>query len=93
MSATNVKHVLVRDLLGMTLRDIRLSQHRTLREVSSEARVSLGYLSELERGRKECSSELLLSVCEALRTSPSAVLLLVSERMAADEAMQAALAA
>jgi transcriptional regulator with XRE-family HTH domain len=57
---------LLRTQLGHTLRDHRLSQRRTLRDVSGAARVSLGYLSEVERGQKEASSELLASICDAL---------------------------
>jgi DNA-binding Xre family transcriptional regulator len=58
--------VLLRQLLGEALRHARLRQQRTLREVSANARVSLGYLSEVERGQKEASSELLSSICDAL---------------------------
>ena len=58
--------VLVREVIGDVLRRARISQGRTLREVSDSARVSLGYLSEVERGRKEASSELLGSICGAL---------------------------
>ena len=57
---------LLRRVLGETLRGLRLRQRRTLREVSGSARVSLGYLSEVERGQKEASSELLASICDAL---------------------------
>jgi transcriptional regulator with XRE-family HTH domain len=57
---------LLRTQLGHTLRGHRLSQRRTLRDVSGVARVSLGYLSEVERGQKEASSELLASICDAL---------------------------
>ena len=57
---------LLRTQLGHTLRGYRLSQRRTLRDVSGAARVSLGYLSEVERGQKEASSELLASICDAL---------------------------
>ncbi|MBA3419473.1 MAG: helix-turn-helix transcriptional regulator [Geodermatophilaceae bacterium] len=57
---------LLRQVLGETLRSRRLGQERTLREVSGQARVSLGYLSEVERGQKEASSELLASICDAL---------------------------
>jgi transcriptional regulator with XRE-family HTH domain len=57
---------LLRTQLGHTLRGHRLSQRRTLRDVSGAARVSLGYLSEVERGQKEASSELLASICDAL---------------------------
>lgn len=57
---------LLREAIGDRLRRTRTSQCRTLREVSRVARVSLGYLSEVERGRKEPSSELLASICDAL---------------------------
>ncbi len=57
---------LLREAIGDRLRRTRTSQRRTLREVSRVARVSLGYLSEVERGRKEPSSELLASICDAL---------------------------
>ncbi len=56
----------LRQVVGETLRGLRLRQRRTLREVSSTARVSLGYLSEIERGQKEPSSELLAAICAAL---------------------------
>ena len=58
--------VLLRRVIGDALRARRLAQHRTLREVSTAANVSLGYLSEIERGHKEASSELLAAVCDAL---------------------------
>jgi transcriptional regulator with XRE-family HTH domain len=66
--------VLLRRVLGDSLRAQRLAQHRTLREVSGAARVSLGYLSEVERGQKEASSELLASICDALGVRLSDVL-------------------
>lgn len=56
----------LRQVVGETLRGLRLRQRRTLREVSASARVSLGYLSEVERGQKEPSSELLAAICGAL---------------------------
>lgn len=58
--------VLLREAVGDRLRRARTAQSRTLRDVSRAARVSLGYLSEVERGRKEASSELLASICGAL---------------------------
>ena len=58
--------VLFRRLLGDVLRAQRMRRGMTLREVSAEARVSLGYISEIERGQKEASSELLASLCSAL---------------------------
>ncbi|MEJ5945114.1 helix-turn-helix transcriptional regulator [Pseudokineococcus basanitobsidens] len=77
--------VLLRRELGDVLRDLRQKQGRTLREVSSTARVSLGYLSEVERGQKEASSELLSSICGALRTPLSELLSEVSDRVALAE--------
>lgn len=74
--------VLLREALGDSLRRTRVSQSRTLREVSSSARVSLGYLSEIERGRKEASSELLAAICHALDVPLSDVLSDVSESLA-----------
>ena len=77
--------VLVRELIGESLREERVGQGRTLREVSKAARVSLGYLSEVERGQKEASSELLAAICAALDVPLSAVLNVVSEKMAMHE--------
>jgi transcriptional regulator with XRE-family HTH domain len=77
--------VLLRQEIGDVLRDARRQQGRTLREVSSVARVSLGYLSEVERGQKEASSELLASICGALDVPLSSVLMEVSTRVAAAE--------
>ena len=74
--------VVLRTLLGDALRETRQRQHRTLREVSSSARVSLGYLSEVERGQKEASSELLASICQALGVRLSDVLRRVSDDLA-----------
>jgi transcriptional regulator with XRE-family HTH domain len=78
--------VLVRRLIGDVLRRRRVDQGRTLREVSAAARVSLGYLSEVERGRKEASSELLAAICQALDLPMSEVLREVSEEMSRVEA-------
>ncbi len=80
-----MKPVLLRELMGESLREQRMAQGRTLREVSQRARVSLGYLSEVERGQKEASSELLASICEALGTPMSEVLSTVSNKMALQE--------
>lgn len=78
---------LLREQIGDVLRAIRRSQDRTLREVSTRAQVSLGYLSEVERGQKEASSELLASICVALEVPLSLVLREVALRMAASEGM------
>jgi transcriptional regulator with XRE-family HTH domain len=77
--------VLLRHLLGDALRRLRLRQGRTLREVSASARVSLGYLSEVERGQKEASSELLAAICAALGAPLSQVLREVSDNFALAE--------
>jgi transcriptional regulator with XRE-family HTH domain len=77
--------VLLRRLIGDVLRRQRLRQSRTLRDVSKAAQVSLGYLSEVERGRKEASSELLAAICAALDISLADVLREVSDDLAAVE--------
>jgi transcriptional regulator with XRE-family HTH domain len=77
--------VLLRHLLGDALRRLRMRQGRTLREVSASARVSLGYLSEVERGQKEASSELLAAICSALGAPLSQVLREVSDNFALAE--------
>jgi len=79
--------IVLRREIGDVLRDVRQQQGRTLREVSSAARVSLGYLSEVERGQKEASSELLGSICEALDVPMSSVLREVSDRIEVAEAL------
>ena len=58
--------ILLRSHIGLVLRSSRVEQGRTLRDVAKSARISLGYLSEVERGQKEASSELLNSICSAL---------------------------
>ena len=73
--------LLMRELLGESLRELRTSSSLTLREVSGRARVSLGYLSEIERGQKEASSELLNAVCGALDVPLSVVLRQVSDKV------------
>ena len=84
VSVDTPKHenVVLRREIGEVLRGVRQHQGRTLREVSSQARVSLGYLSEVERGQKEASSELLEAIASALRVPLWFVLREVSERMA-----------
>ena len=84
--------VLLRRVIGDALRARRQGQHRTLREVSTAANVSLGYLSEIERGQKEASSELLAAICEALGARLSEVLGEVSGTLALAEGMQGVLA-
>jgi transcriptional regulator with XRE-family HTH domain len=77
--------LLFRASLGDVLRAERMSQGMTLRELSSSARVSLGYISEIERGQKEASSELLSALCEALDVPLSGVLREVSDQVALEE--------
>ena len=84
--------VLLRHEIGDVLREQRQQQSRTLREVSAAARVSLGYLSEVERGQKEASSELLASICGALELPMSRVLRQVSERVADAERLASGVA-
>ena len=83
--------VLLRRVIGDALRARRQGQHRTLREVSTAANVSLGYLSEIERGQKEASSELLAAICEALGARLSELLGEVSDTLALAEGMDGVL--
>lgn len=76
---------MLRVLIGQHLRAHRRSQQRTLRDVATEARVSLGYLSEVERGQKEASSELLAAICQALGMPLSRILGEVTASVAAVE--------
>jgi transcriptional regulator with XRE-family HTH domain len=75
----------LRQVVGETLRRLRLRQRRTLREVSTSARVSLGYLSEVERGQKEPSSELLAAICGALDVELSELFAEVSQTLRREE--------
>ena len=77
--------VLLRHAVGQSLRAARTSQSRTLREVAREARVSLGYLSEVERGQKEASSELLNAICKALGLALSDVMVDVTNELKSRE--------
>ena len=77
--------VIFRRLLGDVLRSARMQRGMTLRELSAEARVSLGYISEIERGQKEASSELLASLCEAMDLPLSDVLRDVADAVAIEE--------
>ena len=77
--------ILLRSHIGSALRSARISQGRTLRDVAKSARVSLGYLSEVERGQKEASSELLNAICSALDISLGEVLLTVTAQIRTHE--------
>ena len=83
--------VLLRRVIGDALRARRQGQHRTLREVSTAANVSLGYLSEIERGQKEASSELLAAICDALGARLSEVLGEVSDTLLLAEEIEGVL--
>ena len=80
-----VRPVLMRELMGEILRAERVGQKQTLRQVAAQAGISLGYLSEVERGQKEASSELLAAICQALELPLSSLLSSVSDRMAVAE--------
>ena len=77
--------VLLRESVGSALRRARTEQSRTLRDVARDARVSLGYLSEVERGQKEASSELLNSICEALGLTLGSLMSDVTREISAAE--------
>jgi transcriptional regulator with XRE-family HTH domain len=77
--------IVLREVLGAELRRIRLLQGRTLRDVSAAASVSLGYLSEVERGEKEASSEMLVAICGALGVPLSVLLSSVADDVAVVE--------
>ena len=81
---------LLRSHIGTALRRVRIAQGQTLRQLSRQASVSLGYLSEIERGQKEASSELLASICTALAFSIPQLLLEVSHSMQMATAMNTA---
>jgi transcriptional regulator with XRE-family HTH domain len=80
----------LRQVVGDTLRALRMRQRRTLREVSASARVSLGYLSEVERGQKEPSSELLAAICSALDVELSELFADVSQTLRREEKLAVA---
>jgi transcriptional regulator with XRE-family HTH domain len=77
---------LLRTLVGEVLRRHRQEQRRTLAEVAQAACVSMPYLSEVERGRKEPSSEILAAVCDSLRIELSDLLAEVRQELTADRA-------
>lgn len=79
--AAETKEVSLREAIGHVLRELRTNDHKTLREVSEKAGVSLGYLSEVERGQKEASSELLTSISKSLGLTSSQMLRRVADYM------------
>lgn len=82
----------MRQFVGEVLRARRVAEGLTLRDVSARARVSLGYISEVERGQKEPSSELLAALAGALEVPLSKVLLDVSSLLEVEEAAEANIA-
>jgi transcriptional regulator with XRE-family HTH domain len=71
--------MLLRNAIGFVLRRVRQEQGKTLRELADEARISLPYLSEIERGRKEASSEILSAICQVLDITEQELLLEVAD--------------
>ncbi|WP_040284519.1 helix-turn-helix domain-containing protein [Tessaracoccus massiliensis] len=83
-----MKTILIRKVMGETLRELRMCAGMTLREVSMASMVSLGYLSEIERGHKEASSEVLFAIASALGVSLSELMGTISGKIAVLEARQ-----
>lgn len=79
--------ILLRQEVGDVLRDLRLQKGRTLRQVAGRASVALGYLSEVERGQKEASSEILAAVADALDVPISSIMREVSDRLSVLEGL------
>jgi hypothetical protein len=84
-----VTMVLVRQEIGDVLRDVRLQKGHTLRQVAGKASVALGYLSEVERGQKEASSEILAAIADALEVPVSGILIEAGSRLASLEGITA----
>lgn len=80
--------ILVRQEIGDVLRDLRLQKGKTLRQVAGRASVALGYLSEVERGQKEASSEILAAVADALDVPISSIMREVGDRISVLEGLQ-----
>lgn len=80
--------VLMRHEIGDVLRDYRMQQGKTLRQIAGRANVALGYLSEIERGQKEASSEVLQSIADALDTPLSEILVEVGSRLSVFEGLR-----
>ena len=78
----------LRDVVGDVLRDERLEQDRTLADVAESANVSLPYLSEVERGVKDVSSDVLQSICDSLQLPLADVLERSVDRLRIDARAQ-----
>ncbi|WP_369213735.1 helix-turn-helix domain-containing protein [Streptomyces flavofungini] len=81
--SADAREPLWRDVVGDVLRRERLAQERTLKDVADAARISMPYLSEVERGRKEASSEVLAAAAHALGLRLTDVLSLAQTRLTA----------
>jgi transcriptional regulator with XRE-family HTH domain len=79
LAAERRLQMLLRNAIGFVLRRLRQEQGKTLRELADEARISLPYLSEIERGRKEASSEILSAICQVLDITEQELLLEVAD--------------
>lgn len=77
-----------REVLGRRLRVLRQEQQETLSETATRAGISPQYLSEIERGRKEPSSEMIAALAGALGTT----LIDLTEHVAGDLRRQMSLA-
>lgn len=77
--------VLMKHMLGEVIRDYRQIRGMTLRDVSARGDVALGYLSEIELGKKEASSEVLLSIADALGVNLSELLIETGARLSSYE--------
>lgn len=73
--------MLYRTALGVVLKDLRTEQGSQLRDVANKAYISYGYLSEIERGKKEVTSGIMFKLCEALDSNVPDVLNQVSTLM------------
>ena len=77
--------MLLRDAIGSTIRRLRLERAKTLRELARESTVSLPYLSEIERGRKEASSEILATLARSLDVPLESIMHEASDRLQVTE--------
>lgn len=87
LGKVTMKTILIRKVMGQTLRETRVAAGMTLREVSMCSMVSLGYLSEIERGHKEASSEVLFAIASALNVSLSDLMAKISVKIAELESL------
>ncbi len=77
--------MLLKQALGHALYFERTRQHLTLRDVALRAPIALSYLSEIERGKKELSSEILDALAKSLGKQTSDILRDTYEILALEE--------